>query len=104
MILVEESLVHSSIATFVSFFDLQESQSFVSSSDVGLWLQLFVVAWVVVNIVGARLFELRKIKIPRDNLSSFVGSPALFKVSKIFDDENLSRLLGVSEAHRKDKR
>ena len=55
------------------------------------------------DVMGARLLELRKVKIPWDNLSGFVGSPTVFKVSKVLDDENLSYLLGVSEVDRQDK-
>jgi len=55
------------------------------------------------DVMGARLLELRKVKIPWDNLSGFVGSPAIFKVSKVLDDKNLSCLLGVSEVDRQDK-
>lgn len=103
LILVEESLVYPSIASFGCLLDLQEGQSFVSGSDIGLWLQLFVVAWVVVDVVWACLLELGEVEIPRDNLSSPVGLLVLLQVSEVLDDEHLGDIVGVCKVDGQNK-
>lgn len=96
---MEKALFSTSGSLALTFSDLKESQSFISSGDIGLWLELLEITWEIVHVMWTSLLELRKVKIPW-SLASTVPMSDLWLISTVLNQEDFGDLIGIIEINR----
>ena len=98
LIFLEEAFFQSPISLPLVFPDFKESKSFVTRSDVGCWLQFFIITWIVMDIMRSCLLELWEVEIPWSRCP-IVSFDHFFLIPDILDQEDLGHFIAIIEVN-----